>query len=45
MARKSFWDGYVKNPDEYEVFITEPGKGTKSIRSLIVMKNKRENIK
>jgi len=44
-GRKNFWDDYVKNPDEYEAEVLAPGKGTKSIRRLIIMKNKRKNIK
>ena len=36
-SRKSFWDDYADNPDQFEEEIQEPGEDTRSIRKLILM--------
>ena len=36
-GRKSFWDDYADNPDQFEEEIQEPGEDTRSIRKLILM--------
>ncbi|WP_158588887.1 CotH kinase family protein [Butyrivibrio sp. XB500-5] len=36
-SRKSFWDDYADNPDQFEEEIQEPGENTRSIRKLILM--------
>ena len=40
IRRKEFWDDYAKDPDSYIEEVREPGKDTRSIRELIVMKKK-----